>query len=53
MAANLIKLKNDLARKQKTRTQIDAVLLHRKGTRSTSRALLPGVLAMSLERWLG
>ena len=53
MAANLIKLKNDLARKQKTRTQIDAELLHRKGTRSTSRALLPGVLAMSLERWLG
>jgi hypothetical protein len=53
MAANLLKLKNDLARKQKTRTQVDAVLLHRTGTRTTSRALLPNVMAMSLERWLG
>jgi predicted AAA+ superfamily ATPase len=53
MAGNLIKLKANLAKKQKTRTKVDAVLVHRKGTKDTSRALLPEVTALSLERWLG
>ena len=53
MAANLVRLKEDLRRKQKTRTQVDAVLIHRIGPRATGRALALGVKALSLEEWIG
>jgi hypothetical protein len=53
MAANLVRLKEDLRRKQKTRTQVDAVLIHRKGPGTTGRALAPGVKALSLDQWIG
>jgi hypothetical protein len=52
MASSLLKLKDDLITKRPTRTKIEAVLLHRKSTRSTTRALLPGTQAMDIEHWL-
>lgn len=52
MASSLLKLKDDLITKRSTRTKIEAVLIHRKSTRSTTRALLPGTQAMDIEHWL-
>lgn len=52
MASSLLKLKDDLIAKRPPRTKIEAVLLHRRSTRSTTRALLPGTQAMDIEHWL-
>lgn len=52
MASNLLKLKNDLIAKRPPRTKVEAVLLHRRSSRSATRALLPGAQAMDLEHWL-
>lgn len=52
MASSLLKLKDELTSKRPPRTKVEAVLLHRKSSRSATRALLPGAQAMDLEHWL-
>lgn len=52
MASSPLKLRDELTTKRPPRTKVEAVLLHRKPSRSATRALFPGAQAMDLEHWL-